>query len=245
MSDGHRPFGVLLTPNRAKRHEMSETSSTVNTVSGISAERPPGADLPDGDSGDSILEATMRLLEEMPLHDVSVAKIMQEAGVARATFYAYFDSKHDVAATLLARVMDEIHEGIEPFLHRGPDVAPREALRASLAAGWQTFMHNQPLMRATSEHWHAEPALREMWLDVIDRFSADVAAEIDRERAAGLAVPGTDSKTLAAMLLWSTERCMHVAGMGVDPKMPSQADMFDPLLEMWLRTIYGDAAPAR
>jgi AcrR family transcriptional regulator len=204
------------------------------------AERVAGGRSADGDSGDSILEAAMRLLDQMPLHDMSVAKIMQEAGVARATFYAYFDSKHDVAATLLAKVMDEIHEGIEPFLHRDPDIPPRDALRASLAAGWQTFMHNQPLMRATSEHWHAEPALREIWLEVIERFSADVAAEIDRERAAGLAPPGTDSQTLAAMLLWSTERCMHVAGMGVDAKMPSQADMFEPLLEMWLRTIYGD-----
>jgi AcrR family transcriptional regulator len=217
----------------------------VNTVSGPSAARITGGGLPDGDSGDVILEAAMRLLHRMPLHDISVAKIIQEAGVARATFYAYFDSKHDVAATLLASVMDEIHEGIEPFLHRAADVPPRDALRASLNAGWQTFMHNQPLMRATSEHWHAEPALRQMWLEVIDRFSADVAAEIDRERAAGLAPPGTDGQTLAAMLLWSTERCMHVAGMGVDPKMPSQAGMFEPLLEMWLRTIYGNVVSSK
>jgi AcrR family transcriptional regulator len=196
---------------------------------------------PDGDSGNVILEATMRLLQRMSLHEISVARIMGEAHVSRATFYAYFDSKYDVAATLLAGVMDEIHEGIEPFLQRDPETSPRAALRASLAAGWQTFMHNQPLMRATSEHWHAEPALRTMWLDVIERFSADVSAEIDRERAAGLAPAGVRSQTLAAMLLWSTERCMHVAGIGVDANMPSQLEMFEPLLEMWQRTIYGAA----
>ena len=49
----------------------------------------------------AIFEATEKLLGEHSLQEVSVAQIIAEAGLSRATFYFYFGSKYSVAASLL------------------------------------------------------------------------------------------------------------------------------------------------
>jgi AcrR family transcriptional regulator len=89
-----------------------------------------GADRPRAHGGASeteraIFEATERLLADVPLHDLSVAQIISAAGVSRATFYFYFSSKFAVVTGLLAQVMDEVFEVVQPFIqcdlrHRQP-----------------------------------------------------------------------------------------------------------------------------
>jgi AcrR family transcriptional regulator len=44
----------------------------------------------------AVLEATARLLETVPLADLSVAQILDAAGVGRTSFYEHFASKEDV-----------------------------------------------------------------------------------------------------------------------------------------------------
>ena len=60
----------------------------------------------------------------MPLHDISVADIIEQAKVARATFYFYFSSKYAVVAGLLVQIMDEIYDVVEPFRARSADEPP-------------------------------------------------------------------------------------------------------------------------
>jgi AcrR family transcriptional regulator len=189
----------------------------------------------------AIFEAAERLLAEVPLHDLSVAQIIEAADVSRATFYFYFSSKYAVVTGLLARVMDEIYETVQPFVQRQPDVAPEAALRESLEAAAAVWTAHRAALRATVEHWHAVPELRTRWLGVVRRFASGVAFEIDRERAEGLAPDGPDSRQMGAALIWSSERCLYVAGLGVDEDLPSEQDIIEPLLALWLGTIYGHA----
>jgi AcrR family transcriptional regulator len=183
------------------------------------------------------------LLEEVSLQELSVAQIIQRAGVSRATFYFYFSSKYAVVTGLLARVMDEIYEVMQPFVQRqGNDVA-EEPLRESLTAAAEVWSAHRASLRAVMEHWHAVPELKTLWLDVINRFASGLAVDIDRERAAGLANNGIDSRQLGAALIWATERCFHVAGLNADPDLPSEREIVEPLLAIWLGTIYG-APPA-
>ncbi len=67
-------------------------------------------------------------------------------------------------------------------------------------------------MRAIHEHWNITSELRTLWISVVERFTDAVSAELDRERAAGIAPPGAGSRQIAAALLWGTERCLYVAG---------------------------------
>jgi TetR/AcrR family transcriptional regulator, ethionamide resistance regulator len=203
------------------------------------------ADRPRGHKGSSdaettIFAATERLLADTPLHDLSVAQIINEAGVSRATFYFYFSSKFAVIAGLLASVMQEIFESVAPFVDRDPSDDPETALRKSLDQATTVWSEHRYTLRATAQHWHAVPELQTLWLGVIDRFTAAVSAELDRERKAGVAPPGLPSRRLAASLLWATEGCLHVAGLGVDNNLPNEKAIVDTLVRMWVGTLYAD-----
>jgi AcrR family transcriptional regulator len=186
-----------------------------------------------------IFAATERLLEQVPLHDLSVAQIIDEAGVSRATFYFYFGSKYAVIAGLLAGVMDEVYEVARPFIERPDDEPPERALRRGIEAAAVLWSSHRFALRALSEHWYAVPELRELWMNVMARFTEGFAAEIDRQRSAGLAPPGVDSHRLAASLLWSSERCFYVAGLGVDGELGSEDQAVDALYALWRGAIYG------
>ena len=209
-----------------------------------------GGDRPRTHAGTSetelaIFAATERLLSEVPLHELSVAQIISAAEISRATFYFYFSSKFAVVSGLLARVMDEIFEIVQPYVRRTDDVAPEEALRQSLAGATELWKTHRPALRAIHEHWNTTPELRSLWLAVVQRFTDAIAAEIDRERESGLAPGGASSRQIAAALLWGTERCLYVAGLGLDPDLPDEADTLEPLLALWVGGLYMGAARAR
>jgi TetR/AcrR family transcriptional regulator, ethionamide resistance regulator len=55
--------------------------------------RPRSVDTEGVPAAESIYAATARLLERESFNDISVAQILTEANVSRATFYFYFASK--------------------------------------------------------------------------------------------------------------------------------------------------------
>jgi TetR/AcrR family transcriptional regulator, ethionamide resistance regulator len=224
---------------------MSSSPTTKNA----SLEASRGSDRPrthggGSDAERSIFQATEQLLAEVPLHELSVAQIISAAGVSRATFYFYFSSKFAVVTGLLAQIMDEIFQVVQPFVSRADGQDPESALRQSLQDSTKLWAAHRPALGAVMEHWHAVPELRVLWLGVVQRFAAAVAAEIDREREEGLAPPGPDSRHIAAALIWSTERCLYVAGLGVDENIPREEDLVEPLLALWLGGVYGGRAEA-
>ena len=186
----------------------------------------------------AIFDATERLLNEVPLHDLSVAQIIAAAGISRATFYFYFSSKFAVVSGLFARVMDEIFTVVSPFTQRDETVPPQEALQKSLAAAVALWAAHRPAMRAVHEHWNTTDELRTLWISVVSRFTDAVADEIDRERASGLATIGTDSRQVAATLLWGTECVLYVAGLGIDPNLPDEESTLAPLMALWSGSLY-------
>lgn len=60
----------------------------------------------NADTRTQTFAATEELLERVPLHDLSVAQIIDQAEISRATFYAYFSSKFDVVVGLLTNSRD-------------------------------------------------------------------------------------------------------------------------------------------
>jgi AcrR family transcriptional regulator len=209
-----------------------------------------GGDRPRAHAGTSdtelaIFEATERLLAEVPLHELSVAQIIGAAEISRATFYFYFSSKFAVVSGLLARVMDEIFEVVQPFVDRPEGMSPEDALRESLTGATRLWASHRPAMRAIHEHWNTTPELRTLWISVVERFTTAVAAEVDRERASGIAPAGASARQIAAALLWGTERCLYVAGLGVDPDLGDEQRALAPLVAMWVGTLYSGAGHAR
>jgi AcrR family transcriptional regulator len=190
----------------------------------------------------AILGAAERCLARIALSDLSVADIIAEAGISRATFYLYFPSKYAVVSALLAGVMQQISAAMAPFvIHRDFDEAAAE-LQRTLRSAIALWAEHQPVLRACHENWHIVPELREGWLAVIGRFTEAVARQIERGREAGLIAQGPPSLAIAAALLWGSDRCFYVSGLHVDPDVPTEADLLEPMLTLWLGGIFGPGA---
>lgn len=193
----------------------------------------------NADTRSQIFAATEELLERVSLHDLSVAQIIHQAELSRATFYAYFSSKFDVVAGLLTMVTDDAFEVARLFINRPQDESPDEALRRALESTARLWRTHRFALRAAVEHWHSVEELRPLWLVAVARFTEAIASEIDRQRASGLAPHGVDSLELTTALLWATERSLYVAGLEVGSPLSCEEDAVPALYALWRGAIYG------
>jgi AcrR family transcriptional regulator len=219
---------------------MSKTSALASTRRADRPRRHAGT----SGTEQAIFAATERLLADSSLNELSIAAIIDAAGVSRATFYFYFSSKFAVVSGLLASVMDDIFDVVRPFNERPSDLAPEAALRQSLEAGIALWQKHRPALRAIHEHWNSTDELRALWTSVVDRFTAAIATEIDRERRAGIVPPGVDSRALAASLLWGTESVLYVAGLEVSSYLADESRTLEPLLAIWTGALYAGSQQA-
>jgi TetR/AcrR family transcriptional regulator, ethionamide resistance regulator len=193
---------------------------------------------------EAVLRATSELLERTPLSELSVAQILDAAGVGRTSFYEHFSSKDDVVVKLMRSISVEVGTQLEPLLQRG-DRSPDEAMRAALRDVIAASAEHARLIVAVAEEWPAVPELRTIWFDMLGDATSRLAETIERERAAGTAPPGADSRALAASLVWTAERSLHVAMTGAHRTLADPDRLVEPLTQLFVGTIYGRAvAPA-
>jgi TetR/AcrR family transcriptional regulator, ethionamide resistance regulator len=188
----------------------------------------------------AVLEATAELLETTALADLSVAQILDAAGVGRTSFYEHFSSKDDVVVKLMQSLSEEVAEELTPMLERGRR-SPDEAFRLGLANLVGVASRYAPLVVAVSEEWPAISELKEIWFGMLGDFTVRLARMIESERAAGVAPEGADARPLAASLVWTAERVFHVAAGGDHPTLVNVSTIVQPLTQLFVGTIYGRA----
>jgi TetR/AcrR family transcriptional regulator, ethionamide resistance regulator len=186
----------------------------------------------------AILAATEQLLRERSLHELSVADIIDAAGISRSSFYAYFPSKSAVIADGLRRVMDQVMVAVKP-LHSRTGGDPEAAIRISLQQWVDVGKRHGALLRAVSEQWPHDEELRDLWFGMLDTMSAGTARVIGDARRGGLAPPGAPARALAACLMWGYERVLHVALVGEAAGLPDPDAIVEPLTQMMVGGLYG------
>jgi AcrR family transcriptional regulator len=102
------------------------------TISGMPLDDRPRSDNGPAATERQIMSATERLLGSTPLAELNVARILTEAGISRATFYAYFTSKYGPVAALLKQTMDAIYDSVGAFTHRSGEGDGPEGLDKGL-----------------------------------------------------------------------------------------------------------------
>ncbi len=192
----------------------------------------------------AILAATERLLEERPLNELSVADIIEAAGISRTTFYVYFSSKTAVVGLGLRRITDELMVAVDPFFsHSGAD--PETAIRVSLEKWIELCVAHRALVRAVSEEWPHDEQLRRLWFEMLATFIEGTARVIRAARRRGDAPDGADPEALAACLMWAYERVLHVALVGEAPGLPGPEVMVEPLSQMVMGGLFGSSLEGR
>jgi AcrR family transcriptional regulator len=186
----------------------------------------------------AILDATARLLATKRLEELTVADVMAEADVSRASFYLYFSSKHAAAAALMRRVVGEFYVAASVwFDHDGDE--PHEALRQALRDVETRWREHAPVVNTAVETWRSSPEMGDLWSGLVTAFTDAAAARIEQDRGVGMAPDGHEARALATALVWMTERCYYLATIGVEQVLLPDGAVSKVLADVWLRAVYG------
>jgi TetR/AcrR family transcriptional regulator, ethionamide resistance regulator len=186
-----------------------------------------------------VLEATTRLLASTQLHEISVENISQEAGVSRPTFYAYFASKLEIVLELYTLAAAETHSAVSPIWNRPAGQQPQDAVREAIRALVTTWVPHRPIFQAAIELRYTVPEMMAASQETIAHFVHNIGAQLDADRAAGIAPAGPPSRPLVAALVWSTEHALYVASRQLSSDLPDVHAAVEPLETIWLSALYG------
>jgi AcrR family transcriptional regulator len=78
---------------------------------------------------DRLLDTAGALFYREGIHAVGIQRLIDEAGIAKASLYAHFPSKDDLVAAYLEREADEARRGITTDILEGPGDARAKLLR--------------------------------------------------------------------------------------------------------------------
>lgn len=130
-----------------------------------------------------VLKHAERVFARKGFHDTNISDIIAEAGIARGTFYLYFDNKRDLFAELLTRVLEELSGRVER-VRRGPGEPPPLAqVRANLHRVFE-FILSHPELADIMLH-HASGFDSELDSRLL-RFSEQIVANIERALNLGI-----------------------------------------------------------
>jgi AcrR family transcriptional regulator len=216
------------------------TTSPTPAEAGARGRRAPRASGDDRER--AILQTAERLLEERPLKEISVDDLARGAGISRPTFYFYFPSKDAVVLTLIDRLVESAQGGREAARAKLAE-DPRASWRQGLEAFYAVFSSSRAVMLAGAELSATNPEARQLWSQVMEGWVEDVTEVIEAERARGAAPAGQPARELAIALVQMNERAQYASFAGEQPSLPDDR-VIDVLVEIWLRAIYGTAAPA-
>lgn len=193
----------------------------------------------DGGARGAILEATERLLQDETLDELSVAQILDAAGLSRATFYFYFASKDDAFVALLTAFMEGHVPRFEAIMQDAARRRSPEDLRADVVAWLTIEPPYDVIVRGAIEEWPRRPELREVYLAGQRRLTKALAKAIDQDRRAGVAVPSLPSGQLASAWMWTMERAWYEAASHEQDPSPLR----DALATTLVAAVYGRTAP--
>jgi AcrR family transcriptional regulator len=213
----------------------------VTTVSQPPVGRARRAARPSGDDRElAILETATRLLDERPLHEISVDDLAKGAGISRPTFYFYFPSKDAVLMTLIERVIVEADSALESVSDQTP--TDRQAFwRTGINFFFAGFGAHKGVSRAGYAARATIPEAGELWSRFMQKWIDNTARIIESERARGEAPVTLPAHDLATALNLMNERVLIASFADETPAVPEDR-VLDTLVHTWITAIYGASA---
>ncbi|MGH3371598.1 MAG: TetR/AcrR family transcriptional regulator [Nocardioidaceae bacterium] len=207
---------------------------------GVRRRKPSKGDL----TSQAILDSAERLLAERDITEITIDELTSGAGISRSAFYFHFESREAVVYQLAERVVAELYEAAGSWLDGQPggwhpDDVPEDAVRQALAATVAVWRRHGPVLRGAVRARDTDPGIRRFWAETGRKLVASVAARIEDERDAGIALAGPPSaRSLASVLVsMNDEVCFHHSR--TRKSAAADREIVDTLATVWLRALYG------
>jgi TetR/AcrR family transcriptional regulator, ethionamide resistance regulator len=177
------------------------------------------------------------LMAGRPLSSIGIDEIANAAGISRSSFYFYFASREALLRTLGERAQDEVLASAESWLNR-TDEPPAAAIERALTENLAMWRRHGPVLRALHDARHTDEETDAVRLAIARRFVDATAAQIERERSAGVAPPAPpDARRLAALLTGMNDRAFYEASQRPASRRRDR-ELVRALTTVWLRSVY-------
>jgi TetR/AcrR family transcriptional regulator, ethionamide resistance regulator len=167
--------------------------------------------------------------------ELSVERIVREAGISRATFYVYFEDKGDLLRALAVEFIERMIGAAAAWWSLRSD-ATRTDLRAAMRAIIDAYQPHKVVMAAVVEVASYDAGLRELFGDLLNQTIGGVAQHIATGQVEGYIEAGLDPERTAAWLTWMAERGLYQL---VAPATPATIEkLLDAMTDITWNTLY-------
>jgi AcrR family transcriptional regulator len=158
---------------------------------------------------DRLMAAVETLLDAGESYtELSVERLVTEAGLSRSTFYVYFEDKGELLRALSEGLVAQLSLAAAQWWELPPG-APREDIRAAMQAVVDTYRPHQTLMTAVVDASSYDARVREEFGAMLGAIVDGLAEHIRRGQATGAVRAELDPEGTAGWLVWMTERGLY------------------------------------
>jgi TetR/AcrR family transcriptional regulator, ethionamide resistance regulator len=144
----------------------------------------------------------------MTFSEISVEQLITEAGIARSTFYVYFEDKGALAIELLDQVTRVIGAAASDWFDL-PASATRDDLHRALSRLAEGYREHGRMLSAVIDAAAYEPRVREQYAAVMERRCQDMNEALTPQQMNGAIRADVDIPSVTVWLLWMFERGLH------------------------------------
>jgi AcrR family transcriptional regulator len=184
-----------------------------------------------------LLEVVERLLDEgETFTEISVERMVSEAGVSRSTFYVYFADKGELLQAWFAEITSALESAAREWWALGPS-ASRADLRDALAHIVKAYRPHTTLMAAVYDAAAYDAGLRQLVSAMMDGNIAGLRKHIRVGQKAGSIDTELPADETARWLTWMAERGLHqLVRTASDSELERLIDAYTSIV--W-NTLYG------
>lgn len=182
-----------------------------------------------------LLEAARRVFEREGYLNASVDDIVQEAGIARGSFYTYFPSKVGVFREVVREVGEAIDEALAP-LPRGERLDSVEALANSNIRYMAAFKNHARIYSLAEQMAHIDEETSQQHVARRHRDVERISNTIRRWQLRGVADPNVEPISTAAALLSMTRHLCYWLYVGGDEDY-DEAAASTALNDIWVKAV--------
>ena len=163
-------------------------------------------------------------------HETSISEIVRQAGIARSTFYQYFDSKLDLFESILDSFLQDLHESIRPISIAAGSPTPLSQIQDNLTRVLNLVLEERDLTRILMHH---TGALDHTMVGQLEDFYSQAAGMIQRSLDLGIAknlVRPCDTRITAYSIIGAVKEVIFQLTTSNEPKPPTP-ELVSQLLE--------------
>ena len=186
-----------------------------------------------------VISTALKLSDRGSFRDLTVDQIARSAGLSRSAFYTHFADKEDLLLAAVEEVSRQLYEMADRWWHGvGP---PAERVRRAIEGVVSVYASEAGLLRIAAEVSTYDEQVRQLWLDIAERFIEATADHVRSEQDLGLIPRNLDPRATAEALYWMAERCCYIY-LGRGERKP--AAVVDALAPVWTAALYPGVIPA-